>query len=242
MLNDLWTPDVKAHQLSDVLSGVSPIRSLVNVGTGVADLVLLPLSSYQKDKRMMKGLHRGTSSFLRTTALESIKLGAKLATGTQVVLEKTEKMLGGRIGSRITAEAIPESGGASAEQISRYANQPVDVREGVQAAYKSFGKSLSIAGQTILALPMEIHERSGNEVIHFIRFTILMSTSTTEPGLQGAIRTVVRAVPIAMLQPMIGASEGVKDTLLGLRNTLDPVRREDDEQKYKSNRNVRKSV
>ena len=39
-LNDLWTPDVKANQLADVISGVAPIRSIVNVGSGVADLVL----------------------------------------------------------------------------------------------------------------------------------------------------------------------------------------------------------
>ena len=37
------------------LPGVSPIRSLVNVGAGVADLVLLPLEAYQRDQRLMRG-------------------------------------------------------------------------------------------------------------------------------------------------------------------------------------------
>ena len=47
------------------------------------------------------------------------------------------------------------------------------------------------------------------------------------------MRAVVRAVPIAVLKPMIGASEAVSKTLLGLRNTLDPNIRRDSDEKYK---------
>ena len=47
------------------------------------------------------------------------------------------------------------------------------------------------------------------------------------------MRSVVRAVPIAVLKPMIGASEAVSKTLLGLHNTLDPNVRHDNEAKYK---------
>lgn len=50
---------------------------------------------------------------------------------------------------------------------------------------------------------------------------------------QGAVRAVVRAVPIAVLRPMIGASEAVSKTLLGLHNTLDPNIRAENEAKYK---------
>ena len=34
-LNDIWMPDVKQNQLPGVLAGLAPIRSLVNVGSGV---------------------------------------------------------------------------------------------------------------------------------------------------------------------------------------------------------------
>jgi autophagy-related protein 2 len=44
---------------------------------------------------------------------------------------------------------------------------------------------------------------------------------------------VIRAVPIAVLKPMIGASEAVSKTLLGLHNTLDPNVRIENEAKYK---------
>lgn len=114
-LNDLWTPDVKANQLADVISGVAPIRSLVNVGTGMADLVLLPIAQYKKDKRVVRGMQKGMAAFMETTAIETIKLGARLATGTQVILEHAEHVLGagalqdgqGQFGKTITTEAMP---------------------------------------------------------------------------------------------------------------------------------------
>jgi autophagy-related protein 2 len=177
LLNDLWTPDVKATQLVDVISGVSPIRSVVNVGSGVADLVLLPIAQYKKDGRVLRGVQKGAKSFVKSTAMEAIKLGARLATGTQVILEQAENVLGTQYKDPITAEALQLSpGGLNAneisliddeetrELISKYAEQPQDVKEGLQSAYKSLRKNMNSAAQTILAVPMEVYERSSNEV------------------------------------------------------------------------------
>lgn len=50
---------------------------------------------------------------------------------------------------------------------------------------------------------------------------------------EGPVRSVIRAVPIAVLKPMIGASEAISKTLLGLHNTLDPNVRRENEAKYK---------
>lgn len=175
-MNDLWTPDVKATQLVDVISGVAPIRSVVNVGSGVADLVLLPIAQYKKDGRVVRGLQKGTTAFVKSTATEAIKLGARLATGTQVILEQTENVLGGQFKDSVTAEALqmPSNGFGLDEGygqdpdldelISRYADQPAGVKEGVKTAYKSLRRNLNSAAQTILAVPMEVYERSGNEV------------------------------------------------------------------------------
>ncbi|KAJ6547632.1 hypothetical protein B0H19DRAFT_1221605 [Mycena capillaripes] len=227
MLNDLWTPDVKATQLVDVISGVAPIRSVVNVGSGVADLVLLPIAQYKKDGRIVRGVQKGTTAFFKSTAVEAIKLGARLATGTQVILEQAEDVLGGQFKNPVTTETVQPMATGDYDRyghntsdeddepedlISKYAEQPVDLKEGVQSAYKSLQRNLNSAAQTILAVPMEVYERSGNE---------------------GPVRSVIRAVPIAVLKPMIGASEAVSKTLLGLHNTLDPNVRHDNEAKYK---------
>jgi autophagy-related protein 2 len=175
MLNDLWTPDVKATQLAEVISGVAPIRSIVNVGSGVADLILLPIAQYKKDGRIVRGVQKGATAFVKSTAIEAIKMGAKLATGTQVILEQAEGILGGQFEAPITAEPVQlpygdepgiddEEDEGTAELISKYAQQPTDLREGVQFAYKSLQRNLNSAAQTILAVPMEVYERSGNEV------------------------------------------------------------------------------
>lgn len=50
---------------------------------------------------------------------------------------------------------------------------------------------------------------------------------------QGPVRSVIRAIPIAVLKPMIGASEAVSKTLLGLHNTMDPNVKHDTDAKYK---------
>ncbi|KAI0374905.1 hypothetical protein BV20DRAFT_1032957 [Pilatotrama ljubarskyi] len=222
LLNDLWTPDVKATQLVDVISGVAPIRSVVNVGSGVADLILLPIAQYKKDGRVVRGLQKGANSFVKSTAMEAIRLGARLATGTQVILEQAETVLGGQFKDQVTAETLQipvavdideeDLDEDARELISKYADQPTNVKEGVKSAYKSLKHNLNSAAQTILAVPMEVYERSGNE---------------------GPVRAVVRAVPIAVLKPMIGASEAVSKTLLGLQNTLDPNIRQENEAKYK---------
>ncbi|KAI6109491.1 hypothetical protein F5141DRAFT_1215004 [Pisolithus sp. B1] len=197
-LNDLWTPDVKATQLVDVISGVAPIRSA--------------------DGRILRGIQKGTRAFVQSTAMETIKLGARLATGTQVILEETENVLGGQFRNPVTAETLQvpyDSDTTDDDQedlISRYAAQPSGVTEGVQSAYRSLRNGVHSAAQTILAVPMEVYERSGNE---------------------GAMRAVVRAVPIAVLKPMIGATEAVSKTLMGLHNTLDPDVRHENEAKYK---------
>ena len=147
---------------------------MVNVGSGVADLILLPIEQYRKDGRVARGVQRGTNSFVRSTAMEMMKLGAKLATGTQVILEKAEGVLGGKFGENVVGEVEVERAGQSGsedeadaktrEVISRYANQPEDVKEGVQAAYKSLSRNINSAAQTILAVPMEVYERSGDDV------------------------------------------------------------------------------
>lgn len=165
LLQDIWTPDVKANQLADFLSGIAPVRSVVNVGNGVADLVLLPLEQYRRDGRIVRGLQKGAASFSRTTALEAIRLGARLATGTQVILEQAESHLGhgaARGPATVTAEAMDED--AVAGNVSKYAQQPADVREGIQSAYRSVSDNLRSAAQTIVAVPLEVYERSSTDV------------------------------------------------------------------------------
>ncbi|CAG8437791.1 15278_t:CDS:10 [Acaulospora morrowiae] len=209
LLEDLgaaWLPHIKSTQMPNVVSGVTPIRSLVNIGSGVADLILLPIEQYKKDGRIIRGLQRGTQSFAKATTMEAIKFGTKLAVGTQTLLEHAEEILStnddnGNLSAANNDEEFDSEEDDDKELISKYADQPADLNEGIEAAYKSLRQNFGTAAHTIFAVPMKVYEKTGT---------------------QGSVKAVIRAVPVAVLKPMIGASEAVSKGLMGLRNTIDP--------------------
>ena len=59
--------------------------------------------------------------------------------------------------------------------ISRYAEQPGDLREGIESAYRSLGGNFRSAAQTILAVPMEVYERSGTDVSYPFNLLLLLT-------------------------------------------------------------------
>ncbi|KAJ1972800.1 autophagy- protein 2 [Dimargaris xerosporica] len=226
-----WIPHIAQTQIPSMVSGVSPIRSLVTLGSGVADLFILPIEQYRQDGRMVKelsertlepgdlvGLQSGARSFKRTTASEAIKLATKVSSTAQQWLETATEYLEARgDGSHTSSSAavddplcnpplleahtaVPNRQRTSGPPISRFVDQPTNLQEGLQQAYSSLSKNFGDAAHTILAIPVEVYERSS----------------------QGAMQAVLRAVPVAVLKPMIGTSEALSKTLLGLRNTLDP--------------------
>ncbi|KAI8333041.1 hypothetical protein BC941DRAFT_516431 [Chlamydoabsidia padenii] len=127
-LSQEWVPHIKNTQLLHMLSGVSPIRSMVNLGSGVADLIILPIQQYRKDGRVIKGIQRGTQSFARSTAMEVIKLSSRLASGTQVIFEHAD----GFLSSGTTQQYSSRSGDASSS-----INAIMDPRDGMVSSSSS---------------------------------------------------------------------------------------------------------
>ncbi|KAJ2083907.1 autophagy- protein 2 [Coemansia sp. RSA 988] len=297
-LGHMWLPHLTQTQIPGVVSGVTPLRSLVNIGSGVADLVILPLEHYRKDGRLMQGIRRGAQSFARTTALEAIQLGAKAAINAQTLLEQAGDILNVDVASSGDSGSAPHShegrrdgvlsphttddgdilqgipgldigyqqpiaidladwpdylstdgrsqagggsehGGSAGTSApvatrrgvfnkSKYAKQPENLSEGMRQAYASLRSNVGDAMETILAIPLVVQEDdtgngdASNEGV------------AGRSSVHGSLRAVVHAVPIAVFKPMIGATEAVSKTLLGLRNTMEPGRRGQLEDKYKS--------
>ena len=71
MLQEIWTPDWKANQLADVLSGIAAlVQLLVNLGMGIVDLVLLPIEEMKKKGgHLSRGIQKGTSWFAKNMTL-----------------------------------------------------------------------------------------------------------------------------------------------------------------------------
>jgi autophagy-related protein 2 len=127
--------------------------------------------------------------------MEMMKLGARLATGTQVVLEKAEGVLSGRVETTIGGEDSDLDIEVDEEVLSRYANQPGNTREGIQAGYTSLSRNINSAAQTILAVPMEVYERSGDNVSDLLPPCLRskLMTGTPKSGSKGSAHSSLEA-------------------------------------------------
>ncbi|KAI1826526.1 hypothetical protein F4861DRAFT_497635 [Xylaria intraflava] len=209
-LNDIWMPDVKRNQLPGVLAGLAPVRSLVTVGSGFKDLVEIPIREYKKDGRIVRSIGKGAAAFAKTTGTELIKLGAKLAVGTQYALQGAEGLLTNQPESSGWQDDDTES--EETEQISLYANQPTGVIQGLKGAYSSLARDLNLARDAIIAVPGEVMESE---------------------NAQGAAKAVWKRAPTIVFRPLIGSSKAIGQTLMGATNALDPQNRRRVDEKYK---------
>lgn len=237
-----YVSDISRHQVHKCIASVSmpPLRSLANIGSGAADLILLPMEQYEKDRRLIKGIRRGAKSFIKTMTLETLTTASKVARGTQVMLEQVDDVVRLPSSSKSShrnnhphAQQYPHShrrrhsgqhhhnsrspnhkGSRNYHQNQYRLQPPADAKEGIAQAYSSMSREFSSAVKTIIAVPMVEYQKTGP---------------------QGYVKSVIRAVPVAVLRPMIGMSEAVSRTLIGLRNEVDPEKREDLENKFKDN-------
>lgn len=203
-LNDVWMPDIKNNQLPGVLAGLAPIRSLVNVGSGVKDLVAVPVREYRKDGRIVRSIQKGAFAFAKTTSNELVKLGAKLAIGTQTVLQGAEELLSPPTGQATTGEEDEIDEDEAPKKISLYADQPVGVVQGLRGGFRGLERDLLLTRDAIIAVPGEVQE-SGSA--------------------KAAAKAVLRRAPTVILRPAIGVSKAVGQTLLGAGNSMDPSNR-----------------
>jgi hypothetical protein len=234
-LAQLWAHDVAHYQAHRYLAGVQPIRSFVNVGSGAADLVLLPLAHYRQHGSIKRGVQRGLASFLRNVSLESMAAAARLAQGAQTVLESVDDVLTYRPtplpshahsqfaqqrarnarkgrGGAITATETYDATRRKQTYVSKRANPPVSAQEGLRQAYESLSRGLQSAASQMIVVPRDEYQRSGS---------------------RGAVRSAIQAMPGAMLSPVIGGLEAVAKVLNGGANSLAPSRVQEHKDKFK---------
>lgn len=230
-----WVQDISRRQIHKCVASVSmpPLRPIVNIGAGAADLILLPMEHYGRDRRLVRGLKKGASSFLKSVTIETLTTVSKVAQGTQALLEHADDVVSSssalrrkqlkyrQAGSRIARNSRRMGGGGirNAQDAGggiggrQYlTQQPASAFEGFGQAYDSLARELHVAAKTIVAVPLVEYKKTGS---------------------QGYVRSVIRAVPVAVLRPMIGASEAVAKALIGVRNAVDPELKEDIENKFK---------
>lgn len=248
-LKAVWTPDITSRQIPGVLEGFAPIKSILALGSGVKALVGGPATHSIEDRPAKGGLKKGCNVFVRTATGDFVRLGAKLAAGTQTVLENAEQMLGGdgpngRMhkfdepaldmnslleedqlvggsnpqvkGHRPAALVIDPSAGDEGDPkiVSLYADQPLDIHMGLEEAYHSLEKHMHLVYDVVWKTKGELRER--------------------DAGAAAAAVSVAKVAPVAIIRPLIGATEAVAKALQGISNHFDKEQIDDINDKYKS--------
>lgn len=251
-LQGIWSPDIKSKQIKGVLEGIAPFKTFFTFSGGMKSLVTVLFNTKASEDEKQSDssyLHWSESCniFVRTTTGEFIKLGVKLASGTQNILETAEEYLGGP-GSRgrnqfnmhtlqlntiieQDQQLIPNYNEIRSSNkyvpgaiiidnyednipkvVSLYADQPLDVHQGLEEAYSSLEKHMHIAYETLWARK----DNAGNK-----------------KPLAAAIN-ITKWAPIAIIRPLIGATEAVGKTLQGISNRVDKNQIDSVRDKYKS--------
>ncbi|EEF43703.1 autophagy-related protein 2 isoform X2 [Ricinus communis] len=201
-----WLEDISQNQIHKVLQGIPTVRSLVAVGTGAAKLVSLPVESYRKDRRVLKGMQRGTIAFLRSISLEAVGLGVHLAAGAHDILLQAECILATKIPSPVSWSVK----GKTKQNIR--CNQPKNAQQGIQQAYESLSDGLGRSASALVQTPLKKYQRGASA--------------------GSALATAVRSVPVAAIAPVSACASAAHYTLLGLRNSLDPEHKKESMDKY----------
>lgn len=235
-LNGYWSPDITRNQLGGVLSGLAFARSLVDIGQGVEGFVRDPYVDYTREGRLVGGVQRGARKFGVATGGGMLKLGAKLAAGTQGVLEKAEKALiisgGAYEGTVDSASPNLDLDSDEDEEVdvlstnslstqdrktppsrSLYSNQPRTFYAGLHEAYDALARNAHVVSDTV---------------------TSASARAARAETTSGAFGEALRATPVVALRPFIATSEAVSKTLLGGVNSLDPTHLARVEEKYKT--------
>ncbi|XP_028070752.1 autophagy-related protein 2 isoform X1 [Camellia sinensis] len=200
-----WLEDISQNQIHKLLRGLPPIRSLVAVGSGATKLVSLPVDSYRKDHRLLKGMQRGTIAFLKSISIEAVGLGVHLAAGAHEILLQAEYIL----------TSIPPSVQwpvQSRTKTNVRSNQPKNAKQGIQQAYESISDGLGKTASALVRTPLKRYQRGA--------------------GAGSAIATAVQAAPAAVIAPASAAARAFHCALLGVRNSLDPEHKKESIEKY----------
>ena len=173
----------------------------------------------------------GMSSFMRAITYEAAANMSRVATTAHNLVAGAEDLfVGPNIESTIShngtkrgkARAATPSSYRSRQRSGRKLNrqyykpvlsdQPNGPVEGIQQAAEGVARRAKKVARTMVMIPV---------------------ASFQKKGIGGAIKSGVRAVPVAVIEPIAMFTETMSRVTLGVRNWVDPAKRDDDRKKWK---------
>lgn len=255
-LKEIWTPDITRKQLGGVVGGLAPIKDFITLGSDVKTFVTILMSDYKSGSQMTTSLKRNGNVFLKTTTGDFIKLGAKLSSGAQAMLENTEEILGGKgvSGRTYNSKAYSQLNEGSIDYKKLVGED--QLVGGSNPKIKNHEPSALVIeepenGETqarIISLyadqPLDVHkgleqayhslEKHLNIAYDTIWKTHNQFQEDSNVGARAAAVSVMKATPVAIIRPLIGVTEALSKTLQGLSNQVDKDNIPEMQDKYKS--------
>lgn len=208
-----WMADIRSTQLPALLGGVGPMHALLQMVTGLRDLICMPIEQYRKDGRIVRGIQRGTTSFTHSTTLSILEVTNKILNVVKFAAELAFDVMSpegcvvkGKLPhpTQYCRRRIGRSG------LRRARGAPHDMREGMLGAMALVREGFD---ETARSLAEAAHERT---------------------GMAGAVGGVLRAVPSTMVRPVILGAAATSNLLDGVKNQISPSQRLEEEEKWKT--------
>jgi autophagy-related protein 2 len=90
---------------------------------GIKDLIWMPIDQYRRDRRLVRGLQRGASSFSSSTAMATLDLANRIVYLIQSAAQFAHDVV------------TPPTPGHRQISLTKVVDQPRDMREGIVAGY-----------------------------------------------------------------------------------------------------------
>lgn len=246
-----WLTDIKRNQLPSILSGVGPMHSVIQLLQGMKDLFWMPIEHYRKDRRLVRGIQRGASSFSSSTAMAAINLMNRFISIVQCTAQIAHDIVtppnvysSTTHHRRLLLTSSGEDGQSSYKTTSgrrgsaHHSAATGSVSGSRHRHLASGGQSIG-ATSTISALNQPRNFCEGVAV----GFTILkegfndtarnVAVGMQAEDVRSAVGELVRQIPSTLLNPIISATEGAQNVLVGIRNQIAPDARREDQEKWK---------
>jgi hypothetical protein len=191
-LSSQWLQHVSSTQMHKFLTRTTLLHPLANVGDSMKNFVLIPLHEYNKDKGNVRKALRKS-----TSKLVGVVAYETLSVGAKITGYAAKKL------SKRKKKFTPEvrTSRKSSGSHGLQSTLPRNMGDVSDRAIESLSRGLKEANAKIIIMPYREYQKTG----------------TT-----GAMKMVVKGIPVAVCAPLSGAVEALSQSLYGASNQLRP--------------------
>jgi autophagy-related protein 2 len=196
-----WVEDICSTQLHKFVTKSRALEPITEVSHAATDIVVLPWEAFRNGESIQKALRAGTRSFSKAVIFEMLNTTSRMADFVGTNVSRIAST------TAKTSNHSHRTGGNLLPDRPR--SIPRNIIDAGPHAVESLSRGIQEANYTIVIVPYREYHRT---------------------GATGAVRSVIKGIPVAIAAPTSGAAEALSYTFLGARNQIRPdIRKEDEE-------------